>query len=114
MMTTIIIAAAIVVAALLAYAASKPNTFAVSRTVLIAAPPEQIFPMIDDLHAQSAWSPFEKDPDMKRTHSGAPRGKGARLPVRGRTRKAQGARRNTTDHRRSGITEVALPIRLAR
>ena len=62
---------------MLAYAASKPDTFAVSRTVLIAARPEQIFPMIDDLHAQSAWSPFEKDPNMKRTHSGAPRGKGA-------------------------------------
>jgi hypothetical protein len=39
MITTIVIAAAIVVAALLAYAASKPDTFAVSRAVLIAAPP---------------------------------------------------------------------------
>ena len=77
MITTIIIALAIVVAALLAYAASKPDTFMVSRTALIAAPPEQIFPMIDDLHAQSAWSPFEKDPNMKRTHSGAQHGKGA-------------------------------------
>jgi polyketide cyclase/dehydrase/lipid transport protein len=75
--TIIIIAAAIVVAAVLAYAAGKPDTFMVSRTALIAARPEQIFPMIDDLHAQSAWSPFEKDPNMKRTHSGAPRGKGA-------------------------------------
>jgi hypothetical protein len=33
--------------------------------------------LIDDLHAQSTWSPFEKDPNMKHTHSGAPRGKGA-------------------------------------
>ena len=76
MITTIIIAA-VVVAAVLAYAASKPDTFAVSRSILIAAPPEHIFPLIDDLRAQSAWSPFEKDPNMKRTHSGAPRGKGA-------------------------------------
>lgn len=77
MIMTAVIAVAIAVAALLAYAASKPDTFKVSRTALIAARPEQIFPMIDDLHAQSAWSPFEKDPNMKRTHSGAPRGKGA-------------------------------------
>lgn len=77
MITTIIIAVAVIVAAALAHAASKPDTFAVSRTTLIAAPPGQIFPLIDDLHAQSAWSPFEKDPNMKRTHSGAPRGKGA-------------------------------------
>ena len=77
MITTIIIAVAIVVAAALAYAASKPDTFTVSRATLIAAQPEQIFPMIDDLHTQSAWSPFEKDPNMKRTHSGSPRGTGA-------------------------------------
>lgn len=77
MITSILIVVAVLIAALLAYAATKPGTFAIRRSVLIAAPPEKIFPMIDDLHAQSAWSPFDKDPNMKRTHSGAPRGKGA-------------------------------------
>ncbi len=77
MITTILIVIAVAFAAVLAYAATKPDTFMVRRSASIAAPPEKIFPMIDDLHAQSAWSPFEKDPDMKRTHSGAPRGKGA-------------------------------------
>ena len=77
MIMTILIVIAVAVAAVLAYAASKPDTFMVRRSASIAAPPEKIFPMIDDLRAQSAWSPFEKDPNMKRTHSGAPRGKGA-------------------------------------
>jgi uncharacterized protein YndB with AHSA1/START domain len=77
MIATILIVIALVVAAVLAYAASKPDTFMVRRSASIAAPPEKIFPMIDDLRAQSAWSPFEKDPNMKRTHSGTPRGKGA-------------------------------------
>src|SRR5215469_17222534 len=77
MIATILIVIAVAIAAALAYAATKPDTFVVRRSTTIAAPPERIFPMIDDLHAQSAWSPFEKDPDMKRTHSGAPRGKGA-------------------------------------
>jgi uncharacterized protein YndB with AHSA1/START domain len=77
MITTILIVIAVAFAAVLAYAATKPDTFMVRRSTSIAAPPEKIFPMIDDLRAQSAWSPFEKDPDMKRTHSGAPRGKGA-------------------------------------
>jgi uncharacterized protein YndB with AHSA1/START domain len=77
MIVTILIVIAVAVAAVLAYAASKPDTFMVRRSASIAAPPEKIFPMIDDLRAQSAWSPFEKDPNMKRTHSGAPRGKGA-------------------------------------
>lgn len=78
MITTIVlIVVAVAIAAVLAYAASKPDSFAVQRSALIDAPPEQIFPLIDDLHAQSAWSPFEKDPEMKRTHSGPARGPGA-------------------------------------
>jgi uncharacterized protein YndB with AHSA1/START domain len=77
MIVTILIVIAVAVAAVLAYAATKPDTFMVRRSASIAAPPEKIFPMIDDLRAQSTWSPFEKDPNMKRTHSGAPRGKGA-------------------------------------
>ena len=77
MIVTILIVIALAVAAVLVYAASKPDTFQVRRSTSIAAPPEKIFPMIDDLRAQSAWSPFEKDPNMKRSHSGAPRGKGA-------------------------------------
>lgn len=75
--TALVIIAVIAVAAMLAYAASKPDTFTVRRTAVIAAPPERIFPLLDDLRAQSTWSPFEKDPDMKRTYSGAPRGNGA-------------------------------------
>jgi len=77
MLTTIAIAVAVAVAALLIYAATKPNTFTVQRTASIAAPADRIFPLIDDLHAHHAWSPFEKDPAMKRTHSGAERGPGA-------------------------------------
>jgi Polyketide cyclase / dehydrase and lipid transport len=77
MIATILIVVGILVAAVLVYAATKQNTFKVHRAALINASAERIFPMIDDLHAQSAWSPFEKDPAMKRTYSGAARGKGA-------------------------------------
>jgi hypothetical protein len=75
--TLIVIALLITVAVLLLHAASKPDTFGVQRSTNIAAPPEKIFPLINDLHAHTTWSPFEKDPDMKRTHSGSPQGKGA-------------------------------------
>ncbi len=77
MITVVVIAVALVVAGTLAYAASKPDSFTVSRSAVIAAPAEKIFPLIDDLRAQSSWSPFEKDPNMKRNYGGAPRGKGA-------------------------------------
>ena len=68
----------VIVAGILIYAATRPDTFRVQRTASIKAPPDKIFPLINDLHAWSAWSPYEKkDPAMKRTFSGAPSGKGA-------------------------------------
>jgi uncharacterized protein YndB with AHSA1/START domain len=61
-----------------ALAATKPDNFRVQRATAIKAPPEKIFPLIDDFHAWEAWSPYEKkDPNMKRTLSGAATGKGA-------------------------------------
>jgi carbon monoxide dehydrogenase subunit G len=75
-----IVVAVIVVgiAGILAFAATKPDTFRVQRAASIKAPPEKIFPFLNDLHNFASWSPYEKkDPAMKRTHSGAPSGKGA-------------------------------------
>jgi uncharacterized protein YndB with AHSA1/START domain len=78
MFKTIAIVIAVLFAALLAYAATKPDTFRVQRATSIKAPPEKIFALINDLHSWNAWSPYEKkDPAMKRTHSGAANGKGA-------------------------------------
>jgi carbon monoxide dehydrogenase subunit G len=74
-MTTITIIA-IVLAALIAgfliLAAMRPNTFRVQRSIDIKAPPEKVFPLIDDY---KHWASM--DPAMKRTFSGAPNGKGA-------------------------------------
>jgi uncharacterized protein YndB with AHSA1/START domain len=82
MATTIAISVAlvllVVVAALLIVAATKPDTFRVQRTTSIQAPPEKIFPLINDLRAWRVWSPWEKkDPALKRTYSGAVAGRGA-------------------------------------
>ena len=46
MIKTILIIAFVLVAALLAYAATKPDTFHVRRSTSINAPPEKIFPLI--------------------------------------------------------------------
>ncbi len=72
----VIIVALIV--ALLGYAATKPDTFRVRRQASVNAPPEKIFPLINDFHRWGAWSLYEKkDPAMKRTFSGAATGQGA-------------------------------------
>jgi hypothetical protein len=69
---------AVAVVAILACATTKPDTFRVQRSATIKAPADKIFPFINDFHAWTAWSPYEKrDPDMKRTFGGAPSGKGA-------------------------------------
>jgi uncharacterized protein YndB with AHSA1/START domain len=78
MFKKIAIVVVVLIAALLGFAATKPDTFRVQRTTSIKAPPEKIFPLINDLHNWASWSPYEKkDPGMNRTHSGAANGKGA-------------------------------------
>ena len=58
---------------------TKPGTFTVTRSTVIAAPPETIFPLIDDFHAWEGWSPWEKVPgdQLSKSYSGAERGVGA-------------------------------------
>jgi uncharacterized protein YndB with AHSA1/START domain len=74
----IAIAVVVLAVAVLVYAATRPDTFRIERSTVIQAPPEKVFILIDDLHAWDAWSPWEKqDPALKRTYSGAARGRGA-------------------------------------
>lgn len=63
---------------LLGFAATKPNTFRIARTVEVQAAPERIFPLLNDFHRWTAWSPFENlDPELKRTYTGPEAGVGA-------------------------------------
>ena len=72
----LIIVAAI--AAVLIYAATRPDSFRVQRSITIKAPPEKIFALIDTLPSWGQWSPYEKlDPAMKRSFEGPDSGKGA-------------------------------------
>jgi hypothetical protein len=69
---------AFAVAIVLILAIRKPDAFRVQRVATIKAPAESIFSLINDFHRWGSWSPWEnKDPAMKRTFSGADRGKGA-------------------------------------
>jgi polyketide cyclase/dehydrase/lipid transport protein len=69
---------AIAIAVVLILAATKPDSFSVTRAIAITAPAERIFPLINDFHQWVAWSPWEnKDPAMKRSYEGPASGKGA-------------------------------------
>ena len=72
------IAIAALIAAVLIFAATRPDSFRLERSIAIKAPPEKIFALLNDFHQWEAWSPWEKiDPAVKRTYSGAASGRGA-------------------------------------
>lgn len=68
----------VLVLAVLVFAATKPNTLLVQRSVTIKAPPEKIFALINDFHNWTRWAPQDReDPTMSRTYSGRAEGLGA-------------------------------------
>lgn len=77
-MKKVFIIAVVIVAAVLGLALTQPDSFTVTRTATIKAPPEKIIAYLNDFHQWSAWSPWEKlDPNMKRTFEGPVSGQGA-------------------------------------
>jgi uncharacterized protein YndB with AHSA1/START domain len=60
MLKTILLVVAAVIAALLTYAAFKPDSFRLSRSTTIAAPPDKVFALINDLRQFNTWNPFAK------------------------------------------------------
>lgn len=96
---------AIAIAIVLILAANKPDTFAVRRAITVKAPPEKIFPLIDDFHQWGSWSPYEhKDPAMKRTYSGTASGVGAVYAWEGNKNVGKG---------RMEILDAAAPSKIA-
>ena len=76
--TIVAVVIVLAIAVVLILAAMKPATFSIVRTASIAAPSEKLFSLISDFHQWRSWSPWEdKDPDLKRSYSGAEHGKGA-------------------------------------
>jgi hypothetical protein len=84
MLKIIGLAVVLLIGAVLIVAAMRPDTFRVQRSASIQAPPEKIFPLIDDLKRFNTWNPFDrKDPNVKGSYSGAASGKGAAYAFEG-------------------------------
>ncbi len=104
MFVTLIVLVFVLAGVLIAYAATRPNTLHVERSANILAPPQKIFPLLNDFHRWGAWSPYEKlDPAMTRTYSGSDSGKGAVYQWKGNSKAGEG---------RMEITETSPPSRL--
>jgi Polyketide cyclase / dehydrase and lipid transport len=105
MLKIIAILLAVLVAVILGLAVTKPDSFSVQRKTSIQAPPDKIFPLIDDFHNWNSWSPWEKlDPAMNRTHSGAASGEGAVYEWDGNSKVGKG---------RMEIMDVSPPSKVA-
>lgn len=103
MLIKIALIALILIIAVLIYAATRPDTFHVERSVTIKAPPEKIFPLINDFHLWNDWTPYNKDPAMQKTFSGSPLGVGAHYAWEGNKEVGQGE---------ISITEATPPTRV--
>ena len=78
MIRRIALALAALIAAVLVWAATRPDTFEVTRSITIKASADQVFGHLADFRRWQAWSPWEgRDPAMKRSFGGAASGPGA-------------------------------------
>jgi uncharacterized protein YndB with AHSA1/START domain len=78
MLLQILIVIAVLLVILIAVIAARPSEFRVTRSVVIAAPPDAVFEQVNNLHHWEAWSPWAKlDPAAKNTYEGPPAGTGA-------------------------------------
>jgi hypothetical protein len=92
MLKTIVVVVVVLIAGVLLFAATKPDMFRVQRTARIKAPPERIFPLINDLRTFNTWNPYEKkDPNLKGRYTGSSSGKGAAYAFEGNKEVGQGS-----------------------
>jgi uncharacterized protein YndB with AHSA1/START domain len=69
---------AVLLAAVLLFATTRPDVILVQRSVTIAAPPDKIFPLLNDFHEWPQWASQDReDSTMARTYSGPASGAGA-------------------------------------
>lgn len=60
MLKIIAIAVVTIIAGTLIFAATKPNTFRVERSMSINASAEKVFALINDFKRWGEWSPWDK------------------------------------------------------
>ena len=78
MLLRLLLGVVIVVAAVLVIAATKPSTFHIEKSVMIQAPPQKVYALIEDFHNWPQWAAQDReDSTMQRTYSGAATGLGA-------------------------------------
>lgn len=85
MFKKIVIGLAIVIAGILVTAGLKSNHMLVTRQMVIASSPENLFPYINNSQKSYEWMPWaEGDPGLEIKYSGPPEGVGAKSSWKGK------------------------------
>lgn len=91
-----------------AIAATKPDDFAVERSVDVHATPERVFAHLNSLHRFTEWSPWQRmDPSMQTTFEGPESGVGARYSWRGNDKVGEG-RMTITESAANSVVAINL------
>jgi uncharacterized protein YndB with AHSA1/START domain len=108
MLKKILIVLALVIGAFAIVVATRPAAFSVSRSTTIAAPPEAVFPHVNDFHKWEAWSPWAKlDPNAKNSFDGPAEGEGAKFSWAGNDKVGVGSM-TITESRPSDLVRLRL------
>ena len=104
MLKNILLVLAFAIAAVLVYAATRPDSFSLQRSATIAAPPQKLHALINDVKAFNTWNPYAlKDPAIKLRYEGPASGPGA----------AYAWESDQVGVGRMEITEAVAPTRVA-
>jgi uncharacterized protein YndB with AHSA1/START domain len=78
MILKILLVVCVAIIGILVFAAAKPDTFRIQRSITINAPAERVFALIDDFHQWPRWAPQDReDATMRRSYGLQSSGVGA-------------------------------------
>jgi hypothetical protein len=78
--TILLVTAVILVAGFIIAVMRQPAEYRVSRSATLNAPPDAVFPHVNELRQWDAWSPWAKlDPNARNSFEGPPAGVGAAM-----------------------------------
>jgi hypothetical protein len=104
----ILIAVAAIIVVFLIVVALQPPDYRVARSIVIPAPPSDVFAQVNDFHNWEAWSPWAKlDPAMKTTFDGPAAGAGAVYSWVGNKKVGEG-RMTLTESRPNELVRIKL------
>jgi Polyketide cyclase / dehydrase and lipid transport len=108
MIKKILLALVILVGGFLAFAASRPADFRITRSATLSAPPAAVFAEVNDFHRWDAWSPWARlDPKCLTTYEGKEFGEGAAFTWSGNSEVGVG-RMSILESRPSDLIRISL------